>query len=367
MNHLVLSIARKEALHILRDFQSLLMVLLMPLLMLVLYGYAVTLEMRQIDTAVIDESHTPQSRELVDRFESSGFFRITARGVPLAEIAPLFEARIARCVLIIPSSFARDLVADRSAKLSLVVDATDPNAAALIDNYVTTVVSSFAASLSGRPAAPFVVIPRILYNPEMRSTNFFVPGLIALILILITSLLTSMTIARERETGTIEQLLVSPLRPVQLILGKVLPYVAIGLFDGLLILVAGSLWFKVPIRGSLLLIVAMMLIYVMSGISLGVLVSTVSRTQAVAMFAAVVATVLPSFMLSGFIYPISSMAPQFRWLSAITPATYFLEIIRGIVLKGDTLAVLYRQALILIGMDLLFILASIRAFRLRLG
>lgn len=366
MNRILLSIFRKEMTHIFRDVQSLFMVLTMPLLMLFLYGYAITLEMKRIDTAVIDESHSPESRDLIARLTSTDFFRITARDVPLAAIDDLFQARTARCALVIPPEYARDLAARGDTRVQLIVDASDPNAANFVTNYIGQIVAAENESLNGPAPALFSLSPRIFYNPDMRSANFFVPGLIALILILISALMTSIAIAREKETGTMEQVLVSPITPAQMVLGKVLPYTLLGFIDGLLILVAGSLWFGVPIEGSLALVIGMMLIYVVTGISLGVLVSTIARTQAVAMLAAVTMTVLPSMMMSGFIFPVSSMPRVFQWVSAVIPASYFLEIIRGIILKGNTLADLYRPAGILIGMDILLIAASIRAFRARL-
>jgi ABC-2 type transport system permease protein len=358
MSRVLPSVFRKEMLHILRDPQSLFMVLTMPLLMLFLYGYAITLDMRSIDTAVLDESRSPESRELIEKLSSTPFFRLTGATVPDGQ--ELFQSRRARCLLIIPRDYAQVLASGREAQVQLLIDASDPNAA----NFINAYLGRVAAGESG--PGLFAVEPRLLYNPDLRSANFFVPGIIALILILISTLLTSIAIAREKETGTMEQLLVSPIKPGQLILGKVLPYVAIGFVDGLLILLAGSLWFRVPIRGSLALVMAMMLIYVLTGISLGILVSTVADSQAVAMLATVTLTVLPSMLMSGFIFPVASMPRLFQWLSAVVPATYFLQIIRGIILKGNTLANLYPQAAVLLGMDLLLILASMRAFRSRL-
>jgi len=366
MNRILLSIFRKEITHILRDPQSLVMVLLMPLLMLFLYGYAITLDMKGIDTAIIDESRTPESRALARRLSTTNFFRIRARDLPLGGIEDLFKSRTARCVLVIPSDYAIRLMARGGAEVELIIDASDPNAAEFVDNYFGQVVAGQNASLAGGGRLLFSVSPRVFYNPDMRSADFFVPGLIAVILILISTLLTSIAIVREKESGTMEQILVSPIRPGQMILGKVLPYTAIGFVAGVLILTVGSLWFHVPIKGSLLLVLAMMLIYTISGISLGILVSTIAKTQAVAMLAAVTLTILPIIMMSGFIFPVSSMPKVFQWVSAAIPATYFLQIIRGIVLKGSTVLDLYRQAGILVGMDLLLIAASVRSFRARL-
>jgi ABC-2 type transport system permease protein len=367
MNRVLLSIFRKEITHILRDPQSLVMVLLMPVLMLFLYGYAITLDMKGIDTAIIDESRTPESRALAERLSTTDFFRINARDVPIGDIDRLFMSRIARCVLIIPSDYATRLMAKGGAEVELIIDASDPNAANFVNNYIGQVVAGESASRGGAGRLLFSVSPRIFYNPDMRSANFFVPGLIAVILSLISTLLTSIAIVREKETGTMEQLLVSPIRPGQMILGKVIPYTVIGFIDGILILVVGCLWFDVPIKGSLALVLLMMFVYTVSGISLGILISTITRTQAVAMLAAVTLTVLPIIMMSGFVFPIASMPRIFQYVSAIIPATYFLQIIRGVVLKGSTLVTIWQQSAVLLGMDVLLIFLSLRAFRVRLG
>lgn len=356
------SIVRKELIHILRDKQSLFMVLTMPLLMLLLYGYAITLDMKAIDITVTDYSVSPESRELIRRLESTDFFRVSVIDGGTSDTGALFQSREAQCVLEIPRDYGKMIASGQTAQLQLAIDASDPNAANFISNYVS---NAAALPFSGQRML-FSVEPRIFYNPDMRSAPFFIPGLIALILLLICALLTSIAIVREKETGTMEQLLVSPVKPSQIILGKVLPYTFIGFFDGLMILIVGSLLFDVPIKGSVLLIMAMMLVYVVTGLSLGMLVSTVAKTQAVAMLAAIIMTVLPSMLMSGFIFPISSMPLAFQYFSRIIPATYFLEIIRGIVLKGNDLHNLYRPASILLGIDGVLILLSIRAFKIRL-
>jgi ABC-2 type transport system permease protein len=364
MNRILVAIFRKEMIQIFRDPQSLIIVLVMPLLMLFLYGYAINLDMKQIEIAIIDESHSPESRSLIARITATDFFRVTARDVPAAAISDLFKARVARCALIIPPGYAPRLAAGEDAQVQLVIDASDPNAAGFISSYVGEV----AAKENGSGASPvlFSVSPRIFYNPDMSSTVFYVPGLIALILGLITTVLTSIAIVRERETGTMEQILVSPARPRQIIMGKILPYILLAFIDGLLILVVGSLWFNVPVKGSFLLVNLMMLIYIMAGLSLGVLISTRVKSQADAFMRAQALTNLPTMMLSGFIFPVSSMPRVFQLVSAIVPATYFMQIIRGIILKGNTIADILPQAGILLGMDVLLVALSVRSFRVRL-
>jgi ABC-2 type transport system permease protein len=330
--------------------------------MLLLYGYAITLDMKQIDMVVADQSGSPQSRAFIRDIAATDFFAVRLAPGGVYNINGLFQSREAQCVLIIPADFAEAQSTGRVSRVQLAVDASDPNAANFIQNYVTR-----AAGTSGTGSAVlFSLQPRVLYNPDMRSAPFFVPGLVALILLLICTLLTSIAIVREKETGTLEQLLVSPIKPSHIVIGKVLPYTVLGFLDGLVILVAGSLLFHVPIRGSVLLVMVLMLVYVLTGLSLGMLVSTMAKTQSVAMLVAITLTVLPSMLMSGFIFPISSMPKILQWISRIVPATYFIEIIRGIVLKGNDLSNLHRPAGILLGIDLLLIILSIRTFRIRL-
>ncbi|MFI5368984.1 MAG: ABC transporter permease [Spirochaetia bacterium] len=378
MNRVLVAIFRKEMIQIFRDPQSLVIVLVMPLLMLFLYGYAISLDMKRIDIAIIDESHTPESRSLVAHVTAADFFHVAARDIPAASIAELFNARAARCVLVIPEDYASRLAAGLDPQVQLVIDASDPNVAGFITSYVGEVAAQAGTPPAGAgpgvtasPAletgpAPFSVSPRIFYNPEMRSTVFYVPGLIALILGLITTVLTSIAIVRERETGTMEQILVSPASPRQIILGKILPYTLIAFIDGLLILVVGSLWFNVPVKGSFLLVNLMMLIYIGAGLSLGALISTRVKSQADAFMRAQAVTNLPTMMLSGFVFPVSSMPRVFQLVSAAVPATYFMQIIRGIILKGNTIVDVLPQAVILLGMDILLVALSVRSFRVRL-
>jgi len=367
MKSITLSIMRKEFFHILRDPQSLLLVVMMPLVMLLLFGYAINLELKSIDAAVIDESHSPASREFVERLTASDFFRLSAQNLALDGIETAFQSRQVKCVFVIPQDYARRLVSSTGAGIELFVDASDPNVAAFISGYASQIASAdHGTQKAASSPSLFLVDPRILYNPDMKSADFFVPGLIAVILIMISTLLTSIAIVREKETGTIEQLLVSPVKPYQIILGKVMPYTAIGFLDGLLILVIGALLFSVPIQGSFALVLLMMLIYTVTGISLGILVSTLAKTQAVAMLIAVILTVLPTTLLSGFIFPITSIPVALQWVTNIVPATHFLQIIRGIILKGNGIMELLPQTGILLGMDLLLILLSVRSFRARL-
>ena len=362
MKRRLTAIIRKEFIHIFRDWRSLLIVLLMPVLMIVLYGYAITLDMRNISYAVIDEAATPESRAVLQGFAENGFFVRVHQDVRRSDIENLFMQRDARMVLVIGRDFSRDLAEGKSGRVQLIIDAADPNVGTFVYNYSQQVLNIVTSRMNLRMPLVFNLEPRIFYNPDMRSANFFVPGLVALILMLISALLTSIAIAREKETGTMEQILVSPVHPVEIVIGKVLPYVSLGLVNAAMILAFAKILFDVPFQGSLFLLGAFSLIYIFVALSFGLLISTVAKSQLVAMFVTVMATILPTIMLSGFIFPIASMPLPLQILSNIIPAKYFLIIIRGIMLKGIGIQELWMQALLLAGIGVLLTAVATKRF-----
>ncbi|MBN2424911.1 MAG: ABC transporter permease [Calditrichaceae bacterium] len=362
MNLILLSIIKKEFHHILRDPQTLTIIIFMPVMMLFLFGYAITLEMKQIETAIIDEAKSNESRAFIEQLMATDFFRITSADVKSNQIETIFKERKARCALIIPYDFSSALQRNKKVKIQLLVDASDPNAANFINNYVNQLNLKFNLKNNADVFIPFSFEPVMLYNPDLKSYYFFVPGLIAVILLLISALLTSIAIVREKERGTMEQILVSPVSPIQIIIGKTLPYTALGFLDSIIILLFGCLWFGVPLNGPVLLLGFSLILYIITGLSFGLLVSTISKTQQVAMLAALLATILPTIMLSGFIFPVASMPLIFQYLSLIVPATHFLEIIRGIMLKGIGLKELYIQLGYLFILTAFLIALSIKKF-----
>ena len=366
MNQILLSIVKKEFWHILRDPQTLIIILVMPLFMLFLFGYAITLEMKDINTVVIDHSKTPQSRQLIEKIISTDFFNITDVNIPENQIEEIFFQRKARCILVIPSDFTSSLQTDMRTKVQLIIDASDPNAANFINNYFTQLSMLYNYENNPQLARPFSVEPRLFYNPDLKSEYFFVPGLIAVIILLISALLTSIAIVREKEAGTMEQILVSPVHPIQIIIGKVIPYTLLGFIDSIIILLVGHFWFGVPIMGSIGLLLLALIIYILAGLSFGLMISTITNSQQIAMLAALLSTILPTIMLSGFIFPIKSMPVIFQYISKIIPATHFLEIIRGIMLRGNTLFDLKIQLGYLIGIAALLIILSVRKFSTKL-
>jgi len=366
MNKILFSIMKKEFWHILRDPQTLVIIILMPVIMLFLFGYAITLEMQEIETVIIDQSHSPMSRDLIERIGSTDFFKIVQTDLAHDEIEMVFYKRLARCILIIPEDFSEDLNREIYAPVQLLVDASDPNAANYINNYFLRISQLFNMETSGQDQGVLKLEPQLLYNPDLKSSYFFVPGLIAIILLLICALLTSIAIVREKEVGTMEQILVSPVHPFQIIIGKVIPYTILGFIDSLLILFIARNWFNVPVNGSILFLFFALILYIVTGLSFGLLISTVAKSQRMAMMAVLVLTILPTIMLSGFIFPVPSMPLVFQYISKIIPATHFLEIIRGIMLKGVGIGELYTQILFLTAISGFLILISMKKFKTNL-
>jgi ABC-2 type transport system permease protein len=371
----ILPVIRKEFIHIIRDPRTLAVMFIAPLMQLVLFGYAATSDVRNVPMAVFDQDRTPQSRHLVTSFVQSGQFTIAQYVGSEQELARLVDAGQARAGLIIPPRYGADLLSGQGAQVAFVLDGSDPSVASsalssarLIGQVEATNVQQQALARRGGSvvlAQPMEVRPRVWYNPDMASAVFMVPALIGLILQMQATLLTSSAIVRERERGTIEQLIVTPIRPLELILGKILPYALVALLITLEILISGTLLFGVPIKGSVTLLLSIACLFLLSTLGIGLLISTVANTQQEA-FLLTFLTLLPSIFLSGFIYPIAAMPKILQFFSGFIPLTYFLTVVRGIVIKGVGVPALTTQitALAIFGV-ILIVLASLR-FRKRL-
>jgi len=335
MNKRLISIIRKEFIHIIRDSRSLAIVILMPILMIILYGNAVRLDIKEIKFGVIDYDNSQKSRELIDKFIYSGYFKLVPIPQDRGEIQNIFKNRRVKSVLIVPTNFSKDLLTKSSIPVQVIVDGSNSNTASVIINYTKMILTTYSLTSNFKVLKlPLFVEARIWYNPELKSVNFIVPGLIAIILMMICALLTSVTIAREKETGTMEQILVSPIKPFEIVLGKVIPYVFIAFIDGAIVMIMARFGFDVPIKGNIVLLAFFSLFYLYASLSIGLFISTQAKSQLVAMMVALLATILPSVLLSGFIFPIRSMPVFLKVITYLVPAKYFLIIIRGIVSKG---------------------------------
>jgi drug efflux transport system permease protein len=365
----LLAVARKETIQILRDPWSLGMAFAIPMLQLFLFGSVLTLDVNHLNTVVYDQDRTQRSRELLERFEASGYFRIKIRADNWKDVESALDAGRAQVAIVIPRNFARDLERGLTVSVQAAVDGSDSNTATIALAYVESITSQYSARVAventgGRAKAPGVDARlRVWYNPDLESKNFIVPGLIAVIMTVIGGLLSSLTVAREWERGTLEQLISTPVQVPELVLGKLLPYLGIGLADVLLTVAAGTLVFRVPLRGSFWLLLAFSLLFLQGAIGLGLLISVRSRTQLMAIQLAMVATLLPSFMLSGFGSPIENMPMPLQILSYAVPARYFVTALKGIFLKGVGLGVLWQEALFLGVFAAVVTTLTLRAFR----
>ena len=370
------AVASKESLHILRDPRALGVSIALPLVLLLLFGYALTLDVDHVPLLIWDQSQTPQSRELAARFTGSPYFSLLSEVDGYGAIGEALDRGKALVALVIPLDFGRRVAAGRPVEVQVIADGSDANTATIALNYAESIVQGFSqGALVKRalrqgmrpPALPLEVRPRVWYNTDMESMDFIVPGLIAVIMMLIAALLTSLTVAREWETGTMEQLLSTPIRASELVLGKLAPYVAVGALDMVLSVLAGRFLFHVPLRGSLLALAAMSMIYLVGALSMGMLISIVAKNQLLASQVAFMVTFLPAFLLSGFMFDISNMPKVLQAVTYLVPARYFVALLRGLYLKGVGPSDLYGEGLFLLAFSAVMVVLALRAFKKRLA
>jgi len=358
---------RKEGYHILRDRRTLAVLIFMPIVQVILFGYSIRTDVKDVRLVIVDPTPDATTLELRNRFRAAGTFRIIAVVPSSAELTPLFQKDTAQVAVEFQSRFGERLAVGEVAQVLVTTDATEPNSGSARQTYVTAVIQNYQQELrQGRGSVRIVPQVRSRFNPTRESTNLFVPGLMAMVLTIIAALMTALSLTREKETGTMETLLVSPLRPWQIIVGKVAPYLLIGFVSVIAVLVEAKVVFHVPIRGSVPLLLVEGTLFILVALSLGILISARTSSQRVAMMAAMIGTMLPTQMLSGFIFPLESMPRLLQWISNIIPATWFVLVARGIMLKGVGLAYLWPETLVLGGMALVLLVASTRSFKVRL-
>jgi ABC-2 type transport system permease protein len=367
--HSIYYIARKELRHILRDERSLMIAILMPILMTLLYGYAINLDVKNIKLAVLDYDNTRESRQLADHFYNSGYFIKPDAAPPLSDPEVVFRRSEAHAILTIRPGFAEALKEMSPFEVGLLLDGADANTANAASSYAEIVLEMMLVDRlpPGFNMPGVKLSEQVLYNPDLKSSHFFVLGLIAVILMLVSALLTSLTIAREKEVGTLEQLLTAPVKPHEIVLGKIIPYVGLAGLDGLLVWCFAVFHFGVPVNGSMGLLSVFAVIFIVSALSIGILVSTLVRTQQVAMMVTLTLTMMPSVLLSGFAFEIKNMPQVLRIVTFIVPARYFIIIIRSIMLKGAGLSTLWPQAVGLLVIAFVLITLASTRFKIRIG
>lgn len=364
----LISFIKKEFYHIFRDTRTMLILFGIPIAQLLIFGTVIKSEINDIHIAIYDQSKDETTQQITNKLLSSGYFILDENLSNINDIDAIFKKGKVKEVIVFENDFGKKLVKEGSAEIQIIADASDPNMAKLAIGYTRGIVNDYLKKLHPNMVIPMQIQPevRMYFNEEMKSAYMFVPGVMALILMLISAMMTSISITREKELGTMEILLVSPLKPTQIIIGKVLPYLILSIINAFIIILAGRFIFGIPITGSFLLLMTETILFILMALCLGILISTVAKNQMVAMFISMIALMLPTILLSGFIFPIENMPKPLQILSHIMPARYFISIVRGIMLKGVGIIFIWKETAILIGMTLFFIAMSVKKFKIRL-
>lgn len=365
-----LAFVKKEFLYILRDPLTMLILLVMPIIMMLLFGFAITTEVKNTKLAIFDPSHDAVTQKIIERFSSNKYFEIDREVKDLSEVEELFKRGEINLCLAFSENFANDMLHTREASIQILADGSEPNQASLRVNYATQLLGDFQRELlqqSGqRPQFRIVPQMKMLFNPQQKSEFNFVPGVIGMMLLLICAMMSSIAIVRERETGTMEVLLASPSPPSYIVIAKAVPYFCISSIDLATTLLVARFLLNIPIAGSLLTIVALALVYIFMALSLGLLISTIARSQLAAMLLSSMVLMLPTILLSGMMFPIEAMPAWLQYLSTIIPARWFIAAIRKLMIQGVSLQFVIKEFVILACMAALFLTIAIKKFKIRL-
>jgi len=359
---------RKEFFHIFRDKQTLLILFGMPIAQMLIFGFVISNEIRDVGIAILDQSNDVATQEITDKILSSGYFLLEDKLSNPDEIEEVFRRGKVKEVIVFEPQFEQNLVRIGKANVQIIADASDANLANLISTYTNGIIQDYVNQNNVLIAKPMQIIPevRMVYNEQLKGSFMFVPGIMALILMLISAMMTSISIVREKEMGTMEILLASPLKPFQIIIGKVVSYIVLAFINAVTILLLGNFVFGVPIQGSVILLLLECLLYITLALSLGILISSITENQQVAMMISGFALMMPVILLSGFIFPIENMPMILQWFCQVMPAKWFIIIIKNIMLKGVGIGYVWKETLILIGMTIMFLSISLKKFKIRL-
>lgn len=358
----------KEFYHITRDKRSMFILFGMPIVQILLFGFAITNEINNVNIAVLDLSNDYETHKIIEKFNVSKHFDIVEHLNNERQIQTAFHEGKIKAVLIFEKDFIKKLQTLKIAKVQVIADATEPNTANTITNYINAILQTHTKeiNLTASKNHQIQIQTQLYYNPELKGVFTFVPGVMTIILMLVSAMMTSISITREKEFGTMEVLLVSPLKPFQVIIGKVFPYIFLSIINAIIILLLSYFVFEMPMTGSLLLLGAECILFIVTALSLGILISTIADSQQTAMMMSMAGLLLPVIILSGFVFPISSMPWPLQVLSNIMPAKWFIIIIKGIMLKGVTFGEIWKETLILLGMTVFFIVLSSKKYKIRL-
>ncbi|WNH12317.1 ABC transporter permease [Thalassobellus suaedae] len=359
---------KKEFYHIFRDKRSLFILFGMPIAQIMLFGFAITNEINNVDIAILDHAKDATTKEIINKISASSYFSIHQFIENESDIESVFKTGKIKAVLNFEKDFSKNLIKENQATLQIIADATDPNTANTISNYVNAMLLNYLKEQNKDIKIAYQIMPqtRMVYNPELKSVYMFVPGVMTIILMLVSAMMTSISISKEKELGTMEILLVSPLKPFLVIVGKVFPYIFLSIINAAVIIILSMFVFKMPVQGSLFLLGLESVLFIITSLSLGILISTISATQQTAMMISLMGLMLPTILLSGFIFPISSMPLPLQIISNIIPAKWFIIIVKGIMLKGVGLSFIWKETLVLFGMTVFYMVISVKKYNIRL-
>lgn len=359
---------KKEFYHIFRDKRSLFILFGMPIAQIMLFGFAITNEINNVDIAILDKSQDATTQEIINKISASKYFSVQQYLKNESDIEPIFQKGKVKAVLVFENDFSKKLTTEYNATVQIVADATDPNTANTISNFTSSILQKYQQGINKEVKIPYQIVPetRMVYNKELKSVFMFVPGVMTIILMLVSAMMTSISVTKEKEMGTMEILLVSPLKPYLVIIGKVVPYILLSVINAVVIILLSIFVFKMPVQGSFFLLGLESILFIISSLALGILISTISETQQTAMMISLMGLMLPVILLSGFIFPVTSMPYPLQVMSNIIPAKWFIIIIKGIMLKGVGLAYVWKETLILLGMTMFFMALSIKKYKIRL-
>jgi ABC-2 type transport system permease protein len=365
----LLTFIRKEFHHVFRDRKTLLMLFGLPIAQIILFGFALTNEIKNAHIVIVDYSKDDVTRQIIDKIEASKYFDVERSLASHEEIESAFKTGKIKMAVIFPQNFAHDLQHLNKAQVQVIADASDINTATTLTNYVSSIVMDYQAQLQQGAPLPYRIQPeiRMLYNPQMKGEHTFIPGIMAMIMMVVCVMMTAISIVKEKELGTMEILLVSPFRPMRVIIAKFVPYLIIALANVTSILLLSYFFLHLPVKGSLLLLYAESLLFILTALSIGLLISIMSSSQQTAMFVSLMATMLPTLLLSGFMFPIENMPLPLQIVSNIVPSKWFFSIVKSVMIKGLGFSAIWKETLILFGMMLFLLTVSLRKFKIRLA
>jgi ABC-2 type transport system permease protein len=360
---------KKEFYHIFRDRKSLLIIILMPIVQIILFGFALTNEIKNSNIAVLDYAKDQSSAAIIQRLDASRYFNVYQNLNAQADIERVFKTGKVRLVVVFQPRFRESLLHTNKVQVQLIADASDPNTATTVTNYATNIINDYQKELNALVQQPYQIKPeiRLLYNPQLKGAYNFVPGVMAMILILIAAMMTSVAIVREREINTMEVILVSPLKPLLFIISKAIPYIFLSLINVVTILIVSVTVLDVPINGSILLLLGEAVLFIMTAVSLGLMISTFTKTQQEAQMISLMALFLPTLLLGGFMFPIENMPIPMQIISNAVPSKWFFLIVKDVMIKGLGFSAVWKQSLILFGMTIFLLTVSFKKFKTRLS